>query len=553
MHYCFKAGTITSMINQESSAVYHRPPKENNQALEHRVTELDELLNFSRKLSNILNLHELYALLSEIVRRKIGADMFSIFIYRQKPKIFRLVYTYGVGEINREFMFENIDALWQRLMANEPFSLHDDSGHPLYPDLNQRFHLDLLHADWLVPMMMQNKVVGFLAVGGKGHDLPYSETDVYFLRQIAAQAAVCINTCHLYLQRNKEKEELNRTLYNLSLLYNIGRAMTYISDLKSLLQYILNQAIEITGAEKGSIMLYDIENNRLSVRVLAGLEDKAYQKKVNNNEIDCRSFKPGEGIAGRVFETGRPMVVDKASEEELFVEPATSFVRSIACIPMKVYSDPIGVINVTNKLDDTGFSDEDVELLKAVSDQAAVAINKAQLWEMAVTDSLTGLFVRRYFMVKLQEEFHRAERYEKNLSVVMADLDNFKDVNDTYGHSAGDSVLKIIGKFLQRNIRDVDIIARFGGEEFVILLPEADKEEARIVSERLRRTLAQLKLDDLPSLTISLGIAAYPEDGNSIEKLIKRADAAMYVAKQTGRNRVIMYESGMDRIRSDTH
>ena len=82
---------ITSMINQESSAVYHRPPKENNQALEHRVTELDELLNFSRKLSNILNLHELYALLSEIVRRKIGADMFSIFIYRQKPKIFRLV------------------------------------------------------------------------------------------------------------------------------------------------------------------------------------------------------------------------------------------------------------------------------------------------------------------------------------------------------------------------------------------------------------------------------------------------------------------------------
>jgi diguanylate cyclase (GGDEF)-like protein len=539
------------MVNKELSTAGQRLPSEDNQALVQRVTELDELLNISRKLSNILNLHELYALLSEYVRRKIGAEMFSIFIYRQKPKIFRLVYTYGVGEINREFMFENIGALWHRLMANEPFSLHDDSGNPLYPDLNQRFHLDLLHADWLVPMMMQNKIIGFLAIGGKGHDLPYSENDVYFLRQIAAQTAVSINTCHLYLQRDKEKDELNRTLYNLSLLYNIGRAMTYISDLKSLLQYILNQAIEITGAEKGSIMLYEIEKNQLSVRVLAGLEDKAYQKKVNSNEIDCRSFKPGEGIAGRVFETGRPMVVDKASEEELFVEPATSFVRSIACIPMKVHSDPIGVINVTNKLDDSGFSDEDVELLKAVADQAAVAINKAQLWEMAVTDSLTGLFVRRYFMVKLQEEFHRAERYGNKLSVVMADLDRFKDVNDKYGHSAGDRVLRNIGQFLQRNIRDVDVIARFGGEEFVIMLPEADKEEARIVSERLRRTLAQLKLDDLPPLTISLGIAAYPGDGNSIEKLIRRADAAMYVAKQTGRNRVIMYESGMDRIQSD--
>jgi diguanylate cyclase (GGDEF)-like protein len=540
-----------TMKNKMPSHVSHRPPKSDVQALESRVTELDELLNVSRKLSNILNLKELYALLSEIVRKKIRGDMFSIFIYRQKTKTFRLAYTYGVGEINREFMFENISALWNRLVENKPFSLHDDSGRPLNPDLYQRFHFDLLHAGWLVPMMMQNEVIGFLTVSRRDNGPSYSENDLYFLRQIAAQAAVCIHTNHLYLQRKKEKEELNRTLYNLSLLYNIGRAMTYISDLKSLLQYILNQAIEITGAEKGSIMLYDIENNRLGVRVLAGLEDKAYQKKVNNNEIDCRSFKPGEGIAGRVFQTGRPMVVDKASEEELFVEPATSFVRSIACIPMKVYSDPIGVINVTNKLDDTGFSDEEVELLKAVADQAAVAINKAQLWEMAVTDSLTGLYVRRYFMVKFQEELHRAERYKKNLAVVMADMDGFKVINDTYGHSTGDRVLRIVGSFLQHNIRDIDLVARFGGEEFVILLPEADKVEARIVSERLRRKLAQSHLDDLPPLTISLGIAAYPADGNDIEELIKKADAAMYVAKQSGKNRVEMYASGMDLILSE--
>ena len=100
------------------------------------------------------------------------------------------------------------------------------------------------------------------------------------------------------------------------------------------------------------------------------------------------------------------------------------------------------------------ITDEDVELLKAVADQAAVAINKAQLWEMAVTDSLTGLYVRRYFMVKLQEEIHRAERYNKIVSVIMADLDGFKNINDTYGHDAGDRALKIISRFLQKNIRD---------------------------------------------------------------------------------------------------
>lgn len=541
------------MDNQESANGYrhHHYSLSDIQRLEHRVYELDELLDFSRKMSNELSLQELYTLISEIVRRKIGATAFSIFIYRQRFKTFRLVYTFSLGEINREFMFDNIGALWSLLTKNRPFALHMDSGQPIYPDLQDRFHFDQLNTSWLVPMMMKKNVIGFLAIGPKSHGRSYNEDDTYFLRQIAAQAAVCINTNQLYQKRKKEKEELNRTLYNLSLLYNIGRAMTYISDLKSLLQYILNQAIEITGAEKGSIMLYDIENNRLSIRVLAGLEDKAYQEKVNNNEIDCRSFKPGEGIAGRVFQTGRPMVVDEANEEVLFIEPAKSFVRSIACIPMKVYSDPIGVINVTNKKDDAGFNDEDVELLKAVADQSAVAINKAQLWEMAVTDSLTGLYVRRYFMMKFQEELLRAQRYEKNLTVIMADLDRFKLINDTYGHSTGDRVLRIVGRFLQQNIRDIDIIARFGGEEFVILLPEADKNEARTVSERLRYNLENLNRDDCPSLTLSLGIAAFPKDGIDIEELIIKADAAMYAAKQSGRNRVEIYSSGMEKRRPE--
>ena len=281
------------------------------------------------------------------------------------------------------------------------------------------------------------------------------------------------------------------------------------------------------------------------------MRDRVYQRKINNSEIRCKSFKPGEGIAGRVFQTGRPMVVDKAREDELFIEPDASYVRSIACIPMLVYSDVIGVINVTNKLDETGFSDEDVELLKAVADQAAIAINKAQLWEMAVTDSLTGLYVRRYFIVKLQEELHRAERYNKGFSIVMADLDRFKNVNDSYGHTAGDRVLKLVAKFLQKNIRDVDILSRYGGEEFVFLLPEADKEEAYTVSERLRRKLSQLQFDDLPGITISLGIASYPDDSDDIDRLIKKADAALYTAKQSGRNKVVVYEEEMELIEVD--
>jgi diguanylate cyclase (GGDEF)-like protein len=280
------------------------------------------------------------------------------------------------------------------------------------------------------------------------------------------------------------------------------------------------------------------------------LEDTDYQDKVNNSEIKCRSFKPGEGIAGLVFSDSQPMIVNNIREDHLFIESDTSFVRSIACIPMVVYNDVIGVINVTNKKNGKEFTDQDIKMLKAVADQAAVAVNKAQLWDMAVTDSLTGLYVRRYFMVKLQEEIHRAERYNKVISVIMADLDGFKNINDTFGHDAGDRALEAISYLLKKNIRDVDAIARYGGEEFVILVPDADKDAAFGLAERLREEVAKVKLDNMSPITVSLGIATFPTDGTDVEDLIRKADAAMYAAKRAGRNKSIIYDEHLHRSAS---
>jgi diguanylate cyclase (GGDEF)-like protein len=208
---------------------------------------------------------------------------------------------------------------------------------------------------------------------------------------------------------------------------------------------------------------------------------------------------------------------------------------------MKVYKDTIGVINVTNKQGKAGFANQDVEMLRAVADQAAISISKAQLWEMAVNDSLTGLHVRRYFMTKLQDEIIRTERYKKTLSIIMADLDKFKTVNDTYGHTAGDRVLKSVGLFLRESIRDVDSIARFGGEEFVMFLPETSKEAAYTLADRLRLGVSEIDMGNLPAITISLGISTFPEDGKSLNELLDRADAALYKAKASGRNQVVSY------------
>lgn len=515
-----------------------------------RSTDLTDLLKASRSLSNILDHEELYSAFAGIVQEKVPVRTLSLFVYYPATGTFKMVLNHGLGNIN--FKFQRDDQLfWQNMTDDKPFSLLDDSGKILFPEVFEKYNLKTLQSRLWIPLVMRGEVIGLLTVGEKMNNQSFDDFELYFLKQIGAHAAICINTCRLYEDRKKEKEDLDKTLQNLSLLYSIGKAMNYISDLKKLLQFILSQAIEITSAEKGSIMLYDAEKDCLVVRVLAGLADIEYQDKVNNSEIQCRSFKPGEGIAGRVYMTARPMIVNNIQDDDFFIESETSFVKSIACIPMVVYNDVIGVINVTNKREERDFSDEDLQMLKAVADQAAVAVNKAQLWDMAVTDSLTGLYVRRYFMAKLQEEIRRADRYNRVISIVMADLDRFKNINDTYGHDAGDRVLQTIGKFFQNNIREVDMLARYGGEEFVMMIPEADQEAAYSLSERLRHNFSKIKFDNLPQITISLGIATYPFDGTELEDLIKKADAAMYAAKQAGRNKVVKYTGDIKLIRKE--
>lgn len=512
------------------------------EVFKHRIDELESLLKADRVLSNIQDPMELYSAMADLIREKLKILTLAIFVYHDHNKKFELVFSHGLDDLVFEFK-NNEGLLWQKVLHKEPFHFNDISGDPVFSEFSKNNFLKKLHPELWVPFTLRGKVVGLLAMGEKGDGQPFNESDYNYIKHIATHASICLNNCILHMKHQKEKEELDKTLQNLSLLYNTGRAMTYISDLKNLLKYILEQAIERTQAEKGSIMLYDPATDQLSISVIQGLEDESYQEKINNKQIRCKSFKPGEGVAGKVFQTAKPIILNNTRGDDNFIEFDSSFVRSIACIPIVVYNDVIGVINVTNKRDEIHFTKMDLEMLKAVTDQAAVAINKAQLQEMAVTDFLTGLYIRRYFMVKLQDELHRAERYNKVFSVIMADIDKFKNINDTYGHTEGDRVLKEAGRFLQRNIRQIDVIARYGGEEFVILFPETDKKVAYALAERLRKGFSQIKLNNLPKISISLGIASYPEDGKAIEDLIKNADKAMYSAKQRGRNKVIKYSS----------
>ena len=191
------------------------------------------------------------------------------------------------------------------------------------------------------------------------------------------------------------------------------------------------------------------------------------------------------------------------------------------------------------------FSPDHQRVLEAIGAQAGTAIQNARLYELATVDGLTGLFVRRYFDGRLREELERARRYQTEFSVVLLDVDNFKKLNDTYGHGVGDRVLREVAQVMRRNMRGVDIPARYGGEEFAFILPRTGMLDAHAVAERLRQDISEARIaadDKVVRVSASLGLSSYPESGaESADEMVKLADTALYRAKQTGKNRVELY------------
>jgi diguanylate cyclase (GGDEF)-like protein len=510
--------------------------------LERKLFDLFNLLQAGKAFDNLLGARELYKVFTSIVQERFGLETYALFIINDESTRFEMVQGVGMSEeIPMDFVFPIVEGLlWQTILQGQPFATVDSLDEPRFTIPFEKYRLAWLNSRYFVPLVHRGRVVGLLSIGKKKNAEPYTEDDIGFLNILAEQAAVSIITAKLYEKSEAGMVELNKTVKNLSILYNIGRAMIHIGDLKNLLKFILQQAIETTEAQKGSLMLFDQNTKRLVVHVVKGLPDKKTEEAINSGAMSCRTFAIGEGIAGKVFETKEPIIVNAAEKDERYLENQESNVESILCIPLVVSDEAIGVVNITNKISGKGlFTVEDLELLNALGNQAAVAINNTSLYEMAITDELTKLYIRRYFNLKLESEFRRARRYGHQLTLAMCDLDHFKSVNDTFGHQMGDTVLQAIANILKVHARESDIPARFGGEEFVIILPETNGEGGMVFGERVRNAVAGSKIEGFPrQVTISIGLATYPDDADSIQTLIGAADSALYEAKQKGRNLV---------------
>ena len=220
--------------------------------------------------------------------------------------------------------------------------------------------------------------------------------------------------------------------------------------------------------------------------------------------------------------------------------PLPSGVSRVAWAPLCREQKPIGVLIADN------LPEEQLKTLSMVANQLSLQLSRIYLYQqvesMAVTDALTGLFVRRYFMERAKEELTRAKQHGLSWTLLMVDLDHFKEKNDTYGHLVGDVVLKDVAQLLKQNLREIDLIARYGGEEFILFLVETGIEQGMLIAERLRQ-LVELRpiraYDELLNQSISIGAAVFPEDAQELNALIECSDQALYAAKRAGRNRVV--------------
>lgn len=213
-------------------------------------------------------------------------------------------------------------------------------------------------------------------------------------------------------------------------------------------------------------------------------------------------------------------------------------------LPISIEKNKIGYLAVSS------VSESDKEKLEILSQQFALGLNRSILYgrvqELAITDSLTGGFSRRYLMERLDEELRRAKQFGYKICLLMIDVDNFKNYNDKYGHLVGDALLKQAVMSIKDSVRQVDLVGRYGGEEFCVVLTQTDKEPAKIVAERIRRAIETMDIkayDESLRVTISIGIAQFPLDADAPWQLIDKADKALYKAKQSGRNRIFIYVS----------
>src|SRR6201981_4278132 len=349
-------------------------------------------------------------------------------------------------------------------------------------------------------------------------------------------------------RRNPGLPEVRREAGEIAGFQELGKALTSSLQLDQVLRTIMEKIDEFLRPDNWSLLLLDEAKQELYFELAVGKASQALK--------DVR-IKMGQGIAGWVAQHGETVVVPDTTKDTRFFakvdEKTKTETRSIVAVPVRFRDTCLGVIELINCIGPEGFDPRDLKLLEALSDFAAIALENARhvkrIHELTITDDCTSLYNARHSGFILETCIYRSQRYNYEFSIVFIDLDHFKQVNDTHGHLIGSRLLAEIGNALKSHCRLIDFAFRYGGDEFVILLPQTSKENALNVARRLHKLIREttwLEAEGLSiRLTPSLGVASYPTDSRTKEGLFHLADEAMYLVKNTNRDCVAAANIGI--------
>ncbi|HTY07783.1 MAG TPA: GAF domain-containing protein [Candidatus Edwardsbacteria bacterium] len=508
----------TAVLAIENATLY--------QQAQSRINELSLLYDIGIVVTSVLETERLLDSVVKAVKEKLHYLKVAVFMVAAQTNGIYTGAQAGFGEeLKLLYLTVGGDSLvGQVAERGEPMAVNEARRDPRYT-VDHR-----VQSAAAVPIKRENKTIGVLNIED---DRPnaFGETELRLLATLANQIAIALDNARLY-------EEATRQINELSVLHNVGTTVGSTLKVETLLAQVCQILQETFRYPKIGMLLVDQERQELVLAASRGYG-------VGDEKMGKRLRIGREGVTGMVAATGQPVTIDDVTRSSSYIsiDPNT---RSEIAVPLKLGNQVVGVINVESD-NLNAFGSLDLRLLSTLAAQVAVAVENARLYEqteqLAVTDGLTGVFNHRYFQQFLTSELNRAKRYRHALSLIMLDIDHFKNVNDTKGHPSGDRVLQQVAGVLRNQARDVDLVARYGGEEFMVVLPETGKREAQIIANRIRvqirdYTFKDEHQKDLSRITVSLGVASYPEDGADKNELIDYVDKALYRAKAAGRDQV---------------